>query len=74
VARTFNFVKLGFNEPNFTVCHIDRNRKHMFSADAGLYFPTSSEEILTLIEPTADVLFLIKPKINIKAFESCEEN
>jgi RNA-splicing ligase RtcB len=32
------------------------------------------KEILTLIEPTADVLFLIKPKINIKAFESCEEN
>ena len=32
------------------------------------------KEILSLIEPTADVLFLIKPKINIKAFESCEEN
>jgi RNA-splicing ligase RtcB len=32
------------------------------------------KEILSLIEPTADVLFLIKPKINIKAFESCEDN
>lgn len=30
-------------------------------------------EILKMIEPTANVLFLIKPKINIKAMESCEE-
>jgi hypothetical protein len=31
------------------------------------------KEILSLIEPTCDVLFLIKPKINIKAFDSGEE-
>ena len=30
------------------------------------------KEILSLIEPTCDVLFLIKPKINIKAFDSGE--
>lgn len=31
------------------------------------------DEIISLIEPTCDILFLIKPKINIKAFESIEE-
>lgn len=27
------------------------------------------DEILELIEPTANILFMIKPKINIKAIE-----
>lgn len=30
------------------------------------------DEIMRLIEPTAEILFLVKPKINIKAFDSCE--
>ena len=32
-----------------------------------------TNEILELIKPTCDVLFMVKPKINIKATESCEE-
>ena len=30
------------------------------------------DEIMRLIEPTAEILFLVKPKINIKAFDSCD--
>lgn len=30
------------------------------------------DEIMRLIEPTAEILFLVKPKINIKAFDCCE--
>lgn len=33
----------------------------------------NTDEILELIKPTCDVLFMVKPKINIKAFESIEE-
>lgn len=33
----------------------------------------NTDEILELIKPTCDVLFMVKPKINIKAMESCEE-
>ena len=33
----------------------------------------NTDEILELIKPTCDVLFMVKPKINIKAKEACEE-
>ena len=33
---------------------------------------TQNDEIMRLIEPTAEILFLVKPKINIKAFDSCD--
>ena len=32
-----------------------------------------TNEILELIKPTCDVLFMVKPKINIKAMDSTEE-
>lgn len=33
----------------------------------------NTEEIIRLIEPTADILFFVKPKINIKASDSMED-
>ena len=33
----------------------------------------NTEEIVRLIEPTADIMFFVKPKINIKASDSMED-